>query len=700
MKLLLLLFITTLSAQNAFSKASYSKELILGNILKGTLEGMHLSSKKINDDLSEKAFKLYLERVDYGKQFLLNADVNELKKFQEEFDDQLSSGKLQIVSKTEELFKKRLGEVETYVMAILKKDFDLDKKITLETDPEKRNFVANSEELKQRWHKILKYDVLGRYADLQDEQETEKKAKKEKGKKFEPKKPKELVAEAVKKTQKSYKRIFKRLKKERHEDYNERFYNSITRVFDPHTHYMPPDDKEDFDIDISGKLEGIGAVLREDDSYIVVERIVPGSASWKQKDLKEGDKILAVGQGKKDPVDIVNMPLRDAVKLIRGKKGTTVRLTVKKASGDTAVVPIVRDVVQIAESYVKGVILEHKKISKKIGYIKVPKFYRDFNDPAGRNCTDDVRAELVKFNKENVDGVILDLRNNGGGALDDARMMSGLFLGKGPIVQVKASSGSVEILKSNNPEVVFTKPVIVLINKLSASASEIVAAALQDYKRALVVGGEYSHGKGTVQAVIDLDAYLSPMARSYSPLGALKITIQKFYRVNGSSTQYKGVTPDIVLPDPYAYLETGEKHLDYSLPWAKVNPVPYDIWGQYSFNAEKLNELSQKRVVKNAKFQKVKESNDWYTHRKKDTVKILTLEDYNSERKKVKAEIEKHKIEDENKDIIITEFKKPKTEVEKEKSKEYSKELATDPMIEESLFIMQDMIGEVITASK
>ncbi len=700
MKFLSTLFFLFLTSTSYGANASYSKELILGNILKGTLEGMHLSSKKIDDDLSQKAFKLYIERVDYGKQFLIKSDIQELEKFRNEFDDQLSSGKLKVVSKTEEIFKSRLKEVEGYVKKILEKGFDLKKKETLETDPEKREFQENAKGLQELWAKLLKYDVLGRYADLQEEQETEKKEKSKKKKKFTPKSENKLVAEAIEKTKKSYKRIFKRLKKERHEDYTERFYNSLTRVFDPHTHYLPPDDKEDFDIDISGKLEGIGAVLREEDSYIIVERIVPGSASWKQKELKAGDKILMVGEGKKDPVDIVNMPLRDAVKLIRGKKGTTVKLTVKKPSGDTSVIPIIRDVVQIAESYVKGSILEHKKLDKKVGYIKVPKFYRDFNDPAGRNCTDDVRKELVKFNEKNVDGVILDLRNNGGGALDDARMMSGLFLGKGPIVQVKASSGAVEVLKSTDPNVVFTKPVIVLINKLSASASEIVAAALQDYKRALVVGGEFSHGKGTVQAVIDLDAYLSPMAKSYSPLGALKITIQKFYRVNGSSTQYKGVTPDVILPDPYSYLETGEKYLDYSLPWAKVNSVPFTEWNKFTFNSEKLNELSQKRIKENKKFQKIDESNQWYAKRKKETVKILTLNDYTTERKKVKKEIEGHKIDEEIEDIIITEFKKAKTDVEKEKSKEYKKELSSDPMIEESLFIMQDMIGEVKTASK
>src|SRR5690606_31588976 len=261
------------------------------------------------------------------------------------------------------------------------------------------------------------------------------------------------------------------------------------------------------------------------------------------------------------------------VKLIRGKKGTEVRLTIKKPNGLVKVVPIVRDVVEIEESYVKGTVLELSPLKTKIGYINIPKFYRDFNDRNGRNVTDDTRKEIERLNKLGVDGLIVDLRNNGGGALEDARMISGLFIEKGPIVQVRANTGTPDILVDNDPKIDFQKPVVVLINRFSASASEIVAAALQDYERAVIVGGEFSHGKGTVQAVVDLDGYVSPMAKSYSPLGALKITIQKFYRVNGSSTQYKGVTPDIILPDQFSHLESGEKFLDYSIPWGEVKAV-------------------------------------------------------------------------------------------------------------------------------
>jgi carboxyl-terminal processing protease len=700
MKHLLLLVVLALFSSESFGRASYSKELVLGNILKGTLEGMHLSNKKINDNLSNDAFALYLERIDFGKQFLLQSDVDEISKYKKEFDNELATGKLKVVEVSSKILKERQAEVEGWVKEILKKPFNFKKNEELETDSEKRKFQKSKKELKELWRKLLKYEALARYSDLKDANETEiKDAKKNKKKAPKKKSDKALQKEAREKVAKSYDRIFKRLKKEKRIDGNEKFYNAITRVFDPHTHYLPPEEKEDFDIDMSGKLEGIGALLREEGAFIKVERVIPGSASWKQKELKAGDIIMKVGQGSEEPVDVVDMGLRDAVKLIRGKKGSEVRLTVKKPSGDLKVIPIVRDVVQLEESYVKGVILEHKTWKKKFGYIKVPKFYRDFNDPNGRNCTDDVKAELVKFKAQGVEGVILDLRNNGGGALDDAKMMSGLFVGKGPIVQVKASSGAVEVLKNNDPNIVFKKPLVVLINKLSASASEIVAAAMQDYGRAVVVGGEHTHGKGTVQAVIDLDSYLSPMARSYSPLGALKITIQKFYRVNGSSTQYKGVTPDIVLPDPYAYLESGEKYLDYSLPWAQVNAVPFKKWKQYSYKVDELKKKSSKRIKKNKKFKKITDSNNWYKKRKEQTVKKLTLKSFVEERKELKAEIEKQKIEDEYKLLNVISLDKHKTKEDKESFAEYQKELRKDPVVEESMNILHDIIGQVRTAS-
>lgn len=679
------------------SKPRYKREQIIGNILGGALTQMHLSEKKIekNDKLSADAFKAYLERVDYGKQFLTAGDVKVLEKYKTKMDDMFLDGNLEILDVTSELMNKRIGQIEKHVEKLLEKPLDYKKKEAIETDPKKRKFLATEKELFEHWDRLMKFEVESRIMDQKEEQAGL--ATDDKGNKKKPVSEKKLTdveieKEARTKALKSYKKLFSRLVNEKKGDKLDKFYNSVTKVFDPHTSYLIPDEKEDFDIEMSGKLEGIGAILREDNSFIKVERIVPGSASWKTKEVEAEDVILKVGQGSEEPVDIVDMSLRDAVKLIRGKKGTEVRLTIKKPNGLIKVVPIVRDTVEIEESYVKGTLLEMTNLKTKIGYINVPKFYRDFNDRAGRNVTDDTRREIERLNKAGADGLILDLRNNGGGALEDARMISGLFIEKGPIVMVKARQDNVEVLEDTDPNVDFKKPVIVLINRFSASASEIVAAALQDYGRAVIVGGEFSHGKGTVQAVVDLDGYLPPMLKDYSPLGALKITIQKFYRVNGESTQYKGVTPDIILPDQFAHLESGEKFLEYSIPWGKVAPKKFEHW-PVKYDLKSLKASSAARIKDNAKFQHLLDAMKWYKDQKEKTKRSLVLADFEKERKEIRERTDLFKKEEESKNLKVVDLTGSKDKVQQEKFEEFSKTLKKDPVIEESMMILNDMMN-------
>ncbi len=676
----------------------YSKEVILGNILEGSLQNWHFTKKEINDDLSEDAFKFFLERVDFGKQFLLKEDVEKLSKYEDKFDDELASGKLEVVELSSKLLKKRIKEVQETVKNLLKKPLNYDEKDKFQTDPEKRDFASSKKELERRWVRILKFDIVNQYLDLLDEQNGEgpdKKDKKKEKKKVKKLSDKELEKKAREKVAKRYDKIFKRLAEEKNNEKLDKFYNSITKVFDPHTQYLIPEDKEDFDIDMSGKLTGIGALLREEGSYIKVERIIPGSASWRGKELEAEDIILAVGQSEEDPVDIVDMSIREAVKLIRGPIGTVVKLTVKKPSGAVQVIAITRDEVVIEESYVKGTVLGHKDLDLKVGYIKVPKFYRDFEDDKGRNSSDDVKAALQDLAKKekNLAGVVLDLRNNGGGALKDATLMSGLFIKKGPVVQVVSSDGSKEIKADTDGKVYFDKPLIVLVNRFSASASEIVAAAMQDYERALIVGSsEQTHGKGTVQAVLPLDNYAGPVGKVYSPLGALKITIQMFFRVTGGSTQFKGVHPDIVLPDRYAYLESGEKSLDFAIPYQSTEPAAHAKW-KNKFDVEKLKKNSSKRVAKSEKFKKIKESVEWYNERKEETERSLRLADVKAYRKEAKKKSEEFELEKENEKIVVTPLKKAKNDASKETQKEFTKELRVDPVIEETLYIMKDMIA-------
>jgi carboxyl-terminal processing protease len=676
------------------SKPRYTREMVLGNILKGALENMHLSNKEINKDLSKDAFTIYMERMDYGKQFLLESDVKALEKYRLSFGDMIISGDLAILDASAELMNKRISQIENHIEKLLKKPLNYAQKDFLETDPKKRKFNKTEKELFTHWERLMKFEVLSRMMDMREEQNGQ--ATDHKGNKKKPKSEKklsetEIEAEARSKVAKSYKKIFSRLANEKRSDKLDKFYNAVTKVFDPHTNYLVPEEKEDFDIDMSGKLEGIGAILREENAFIKVERIVPGSASWKTKEVEAEDIILKVAQGDDEPVDVVDMSLRDAVKLIRGKKGTEVRLTIKKSNGLIKVVPIIRDVVEIEESYVKGTILELPDMQNKVGYINIPKFYRDFNDRNGRNVTDDTRKEIQRLNKEGVDGLIVDLRNNGGGALEDARMISGLFIEKGPIVQVKAHNGSVDVLQDTDSSIEFSKPTIVLINRFSASASEIVAAALQDYNRAVIVGGEFSHGKGTVQAVVDLDGYVSAMAKSFSPLGALKITIQKFYRVTGSSTQYRGVTPDIILPDQFSHLESGEQFLDHSIPWGEVKPVKFDKL-KPKWDIKSLQASSKRRVERSEKFKHLQSSIDWYKQQKEKTKRSLISTDYDKERREIREKTESFKKEDANSKLIIKDLSGKTDKASKEKFEDYTKTLRKDAVIEESVQIMNDII--------
>lgn len=705
-----------------------SRDLFLGKVIKSGLESYHFSKKKVNDDLSKDAFKIYVERLDYSKRYLLNSDVQSLQKYEEEIDDQMTSGKLELMRKAEDLLKKRIGEIKVYTKDILKKPFDFSKKETLELDPKKREFVESKEEQKDLWRKILKVEALNRYLGFMDQQEALKKEKKKdkkekkKDKKTAKKEKKEkedkdsfkvtlkttqkqMEAEARKSVAKSFKRIFKRKLQTDHNDELSRMFNAVSMAFDPHTNYYAPKAKEDFDIDISGSLEGIGAVLREDGDYIKVVEIVPGSASWKQGDLKPEFTILKVANKNKEPVDIVGMRLEDAVRLIRGPKGTTVTLTVKQTDGTIKEIPIVRDTVVIEESYAKSAIIEEKGTNVRLGYIFLPKFYRDFSkgyfDSSAKNCTEDVKEALVELKKYNVDGIILDLRMNGGGSLEDAVQMSGLFIKEGPIVQVKSSQGKISVMRDSNSSVTYDGPLIVMVNKFSASASEILAGAMQDYNRALIVGASGTHGKGTVQSIIDLDQAVNA-SLGLPSLGSIKLTISKFYRVTGSSTQFKGITPDIILPDHQDYIDTGEKELDHALPWDEIKAVPYKKWRGDKGNLSQLIKKSGKRVDKNEDFQKLQTLTRILKARREETMVNLNA----MERRKKDKEYEKQTSElretEEAKWYSITpiadNYTKGKLKEDKRykenvdtKNKNFVTKLTKDIQLGETLHIFKDL---------
>ena len=708
------------------------RDKVLGELIKNRLETMHFRNMKIDEDVSVKAFDLYIKKLDYTKMYLYASDVESLKKYSTTMHEALVSGDIELIRASTKVFKQRLKQIKTYVTELLRNPVDFKAKEYFEGDTDKRSFTNNWQEQKEQWRLRVKDEILSRYLQFKKEQDKrtermEKMTKKEKKKYIaEYKKDNKdedpildqlnLEKKARESVQKSYRRLFIRLGQDDHEDELNRFFNSIAEVFDPHTNYFPPKSKEDFDMKFNGQLEGIGALLSADGPYIKVEKIMPGSASWKQKSLKAGDLILQVAQGDEEPVDVVDMRIDNVVRYIRGKKGTEVRLTVRHPNGETEVISIIRDVVKIEEAFVKGMIFRHDKIpNKKFGYIYVPSFYRDLeakgSDQEVRNCTDDVRKQLIRFKREGVHGIVLDLRGNFGGVLDDAQSMTGLFIKNGPVVQVKRSDGSMRLLSDDNVGMEYTGPLVVLVNRFSASAPEILAAALQDYGRAVIVGGDHTHGKGTVQVLMNLDNSFLVGMDQLRPLGAFKVTIQKYYRINGGSTQFTGVIPDLILPDNLAHIESGERYLDYALSSDNVSAVPYNRWPRRNWDLEILRRKSMARVNRSQTFALLKENIEFMKKRKDDTLSPLKLEEAMAKVAEVEKQNKKSKemnifvpglhssklessaemMIDRSKKDHLSEKERKELNENKTSEEEFIEERLKDVYLEESFYILRDM---------
>ena len=701
---IVLLFCPLILIHGQYYSGKKGKEKFIGNWIKVHLERIHYKKMKLDNSVSEKAFHEFLKNIDYSKNFLLQSQVEELRKYSSKMDDQMVSGEYALLDQAVKFIKDRVDKADMIRKKIFKNQFDFNKREGFEIDPEKRPYLATEKEFENHWRKIFKHETLNRYLALAQEleEDTNKKPKTKKASKKSS--DSEIRKKAHDLISKKYRVHFSKILKEKRFEQLEKFFNAVAEIYDPHTSYLPPRRKEDFDIDMSGSLEGIGALLEEDGPYIKVSKIVTGGAAWRQKELQVNDIILTVSDKGKDPIDLVGFRVIDAVRHIRGKKGTEVILTVKKVDGSRKKIPIVRDVIQVAASFAKSSVLRHKKLNIKVGYIVLPKFYRDFGN-GGKNCTEDVLAEIMRLKESGVNGIILDLRNNGGGALQDARTMSGLFIKTGPIVQVRGHTGQIHVMSDNDGKIFYDGPLIVLINRFSASASEIFAGAMQDYNRGIVVGGEYTHGKGTVQTIVELNQKSFEKA-SNGKLGALKITIQKFYRITGGSTQYKGITPDIILPDPLGYLENREQDIDHSLPWGSIGALKFSSW-KPSYNISKIKDRSTHRIGRNKNFQKIVKSVKHLVDRREDTYVSLNKDKVVATDKKTKKIIEKYKLDDENKDILISHYESSLRSYEKilpgeakkwkedfkERRKEWVKALRTDPYLEESLYIMNDMLS-------
>ena len=562
----------------------------------------HYSPKDINDNFSKIVFKKFLEDLDPEKNILMREDFVALKRHETRVDDEIKGAPVEFFTDAAKIFNKRIEEVAKEYKDILSKPFDFTVDENYITDPKKVDFATGESQRREMWRKRLKYMVLDRYVELQDIQE------KNKGKAgFTAKSNTELEKEAREKVVKIMDRTFDRYRFKFNDDDKFSIYvNAITNMMDPYTEFFPPIDKRYFDEQLSGQFFGIGASLIYEEGNIKVGSLLTGSPAWKSEQVDAGDIIMKVAQGNEQPVELTGYTIEDAVKLIRGKKGTEVKLTLKKKDGTLKTVSLIRDKIIQDETFARSTVVDEG--TAKIGYIFLPEFYANFDDPTGSRSAVDVAKEVVKLKEQKVDGIVIDLRNNGGGSLYDVVQIAGLFIDQGPIVQVKDREGRPTVMRDKDGSVLYDGPLAVMVNEFSASASEIFAAAIQDYGRGVVIGSSSTYGKGTVQRSIGLDPenFLS----NNSELGSLKLTLQKFYRINGGSTQLKGVVPDIVIPDKYEYLHFREKDNTNALPWDEISQAQYKKW-EGGYDLQTIKNLSNARIANNPIFQGIKKNTQW-----------------------------------------------------------------------------------------
>jgi carboxyl-terminal processing protease len=589
----------------------------------------HYSPQEIDDAFSKKIFKKYIDELDPEKTMFLQSDISDLqKKYGTRIDDELKGAPAEFFLAAGKVFNTRMEEASKICDEYLAKPFDftVDEDIMLNTD--KIDFSTSSADIKERWRKKIKYMVLERYADLLDTRE------KNKGKEgFVVRTDAQLEQDAREKTKRVTDRMFERFRfKFSDDDKFNVFVNAITTTMDPHTEFFPPVDKRYFDEEMSGRFYGIGASLQYDDGNIKVSSVLTGSPAWKSGELQAGDIIQKVAQGKEEPVDLTGFVVTDAVKIIRGKKGTEVRLTVKKSDGGIKVVSLIRDEIVQDETFARSAVV--KNGNSRIGYIFLPEFYADFDNPNGNRCYIDVAKEVMKLKEQKVDGIVIDLRNNGGGSLYDVVQMAGLFIEDGPIVQVKSRDNKPSVLRDKDRSVLYSGPLAVMVNEFSASASEIFAAAIQDYGRGVIIGSTTTYGKGTVQRNIGLDPETG-FATSNSDLGTVKLTLQKFYRINGGSTQLKGVSSDVVLPDQFEALKIREKDDPDALPWDEISKSPYTAWNA-GYDLKTIQQLSNLRVDNDPTFKLIRENTEWLD-KQNDKGSSLKLDKYREQQKQIRA---------------------------------------------------------------
>ncbi len=588
---------------------SSDKDKFLLEIISYVIEKGHYDPKEMDDEFSENVFNSFIDAIDGQQRFFLKTDINNFKRYKHEIDDQLRSSNIDFFNIVYDKSIQRIQEVRNFYPSLLEKPFNFNLEETTSLDFKNNSFAANLNELKRVWRKRFKLSTLDRFVSKKEEEVYKKKIDSS----YQIKSDLILESESRASTLQNINDYFDWMDELERKDTFNAFVNSVVNEFDPHTQYFAPQDKELFDTSMSGKFEGIGARLQKKNEQVKIVEVILGGPVWRDNSLEPGDQILYVAQPNEDPVEISGMRLDDSIKLIKGPKGTNVILTVKRVNGEIEDVIIERDIVVLEESYAKSAII--KKNDKKFGLIELPKFYVDFKNYGERNAATDVKKALISFKEKFVDGLIIDLRNNGGGSLKTVVDMVGYFIDKGPVVQVKSIGGRKEVLEDTDPSIIWDGPVIILVNEFSASASEILAAALQDYNRAIVMGSQQTYGKGTVQNVIDLNRIIA--VNQYGDLGALKVTTDKFYRINGGSTQLEGVKSDIIFPSQYGSIQIGEKDQSNPLSWDKISPAKYAI-NKYNFRNTYVIEKSKARLAKNPMINLIHEQGEWIKLKQND----------------------------------------------------------------------------------
>ncbi len=665
------------------------KDKLLLQLISYVLDQGHFVEKEINDDFSSKVFNEYLNIIDPYKRYFYKSDIEEFKKYEDQLDDKFINAEIDFFDLTYNRGQKRFNESKLIYEEILDTPFNYQIDENFNADFESLDYVKNKSEMKDRWRKQLKFSSIEIYDNLLEEQEKEL----EDDPSYVKKSNSEIESESRESTLKTLNEMYDFYEDITRSDWFSFYINSFVEQYDPHTIYYSPEAKDRFDVDMSGNYAGIGARLVKKLDRIEVVEVISGGPAWRQNLLEVGDIILKVRQNDQDEAaNIIGMPISDAVKLIKGPKGTNVILTIKKVDGEVVDLKIKRDIVLLEETYVRSsIVSKHENL---YGFINLPKFYIDFDNSTNRDAAKDIKKEIIRLKNLGVKGLVLDLRNNGGGSLKTVVEMAGLFIQEGPIVQVRSMDKESQILRDKDRSIIWEGPLVILVNEFSASASEILAAAMQDYKRAIIIGSKQTYGKGTVQNVLDLNRMVR--SNTNGDLGALKFTTQKYYRINGGSTQLEGVKSDIVVPDKYTYVDFGEKDQENPLEWDMIEPVSYEPWKSL-FDYNKTIDASKNRmkssefislIDENAKWIKSIRDRDIYTLNYSKFKKDLLLNEEKAKKYK--------KLSDYSSDLT---FKSLPYEIDLiakdsslgEKRKRWHKNLSKDIYVNESLNVLNDL---------